>query len=76
MKKFLVLLCLVSLFGTPIRAFYPAFMNMYGEGIHPNAVMDITHDDVNVYVVKLNGQFVVMNKTTGKEDIFDVKVAV
>ncbi len=74
MKKFLVLLCLVSLFGTPIRAFYPAFMNMYGEGIHPNAVMDITHDDVNVYVVKLNGQFVVMNKTTGKEDIFDVKV--
>lgn len=75
MKKYLVLLCLVSLFGTSMRAFYPAYINnLHGEGTYPNAVMAIAHDDVNVYVAKLNGQFVVMNKTTGKEDIFDVKV--
>jgi len=73
MKKFIVLL-LVSLFCTSMRAFYPAFMNIYQDGIYPNAIMDVTHDDSNVYVAKLNGQLVVMNKATGEKDILEVKV--
>ena len=71
MKKFIVLL-LVSLFCTSMRAFYPAFMNIYQDGIYPNAIMDVTHDDSNVYVAKLNGQLVVMNKATGEKDILEV----
>ncbi len=74
MKKFLVLLCLVSLFGTSMRAFYPAYMDIYGDGAYPNAVMDVTHDDTNIYVAKLNGQLVVINKETGEKTFLDIKV--
>ena len=74
LRKYLVLLCLVSMFSTSMRAFYPVFRNIYGDGTHPNAVMDITHDDTNIYVAKLNGQLVIINKETGEKTFLDIKV--
>ena len=74
MKKFIVLL-LVSLFSTCMYAFYPAYVNRgNGDGPYPLAVMAITHDDTNIYVARLDGHLVVINKASGEKTILDVKV--
>lgn len=75
MKRSLTTLLLVSLFSTFMYAFYPAFVaRENGDGPYPLAVMDIAHDDANIYVAKLDGQLVIVSKATGEKNILDVKV--
>ncbi len=74
MKKSLSVL-LVSLFTTCMYAFYPANVaRENGDGPYLHAVMDIAHDDANIYVAKLDGHLVVINKASGEKTILDVKV--
>ena len=74
MKKSLLVL-LVSLFTTCMYAFYPANVaRENGDGPYLHAVMDIAHDDANIYVAKLDGHLVVINKASGEKTILDVKV--
>ena len=74
MKKSLSVL-LVSLFSTCMYAFYPANVaRENGDGPYLHAVMDIAHDDANIYVAKLDGHLVVINKASGEKTILDVKV--
>ena len=75
MKRCFILLMLVSLFSTCMYAFYPAYVNRgNGDGPYPLAVMAITHDDTNIYVARLDGHLVVINKASGEKTILDVKV--
>ena len=74
MKKSLFFL-LVSLFSTCMYAYYPAYVNKgNGDGPYPLAVMGIAHDETNIYVAKLDGHLVVINKASGEKTILDVKV--
>lgn len=76
MKRTIVLIMLVLLIDTCMYAFYPAYVCVEkGDGPYPNAVMGIAHDDTSIYLAKLDGKLVVINKETGEKSLLDVKAS-
>ena len=75
MKRTLLSILLACLFSTCMYAFFPAYVN-YPElgGPLPHSVMCIAHDDANVYLVKLDGYLVIIDKATGELKTVKTKV--